>query len=159
MKSPTRLAAATGAVVAAVAFGSTAALASGSSSDHRKNDDPILRASVVGSMTDDPVLFGVSPGGKPWVIDEGKVRLWRDGSLRVEVEGLVIPGVGNPVPQLSASVVCGGAVVDRTSPVAFDTMGDARIRAKVMLPDRCLAPVVLLNPNDAAAAYIGVSGG
>lgn len=41
----------------------------------------------------------------------------------------------------------------------FDTKGDARLRTKVMLPDRCLAPAVLLNPNDAAAVYIGVSGG
>ncbi len=159
MKSPTRLAAAAGAVVAAVAFGSTAALASGSSSDHMKNDDPILRAGVVGSLVDDPVLFGVKPGAAPWEIDEGKVRLFGDGTLRVEVEGLVIPGRGNPVPQLSASVVCGGAVVASTSPVKFDTKGDARLRTKVMLPDRCLAPAVLLNPNDAAAVYIGVSGG
>ncbi|MEO5983016.1 MAG: hypothetical protein ABIQ13_11935 [Pedococcus sp.] len=159
MKSPTRLAAATGAVVAAVAFGSTAALASGSSSGHEKNDESILRASIAGSLVTDPMLFGVKAGGAPWVIDEGEARLSRDGSVRVEVEGLVIPGRGNPVPQLSASVACGGAVVATTAPVAFDAMGDAKIRARVMLPDRCLAPAILLNPNGNAAVYIGVSGG
>ncbi|GAB3081464.1 MULTISPECIES: hypothetical protein [unclassified Phycicoccus] len=158
MKSPTRLAAATGAVLAAVAFGSTAALASGSSG-HDDHDTTILRAGVVGSMVADPTLFGAKPGGAPWVIDEGQARVSRDGSVRVEVEGLVIPGRGNPVPQLSASVACGGMVVATTKPVAFDAQGDARIRAKVMLPERCLAPAVLLNPNGNPAVYIAVTGG
>ena len=158
MKSPTRLAAATGAVVAAVSFGATTALASGGSSGHDEGGS-LLRASVEGSLVDDPVLFGAKPGGAPWVIDEGQARLSSSGSLRVEVEGLVIPGRGNPVPQLSASVACGGKVVATTAPVSFDSMGNARIRAMVMLPDRCLAPAVLLNPNTNAGTYIAVTGG
>ena len=156
MKSPTRLAAAAGAVVAAVSFGATAAIAGGGSSG---GDDQILRAGIVGSLVDDPKLFGVNPGGAPWVIDEGHARLSDSGALRVEVEGLVIPGRGNPLPQLSASVACGGAVVATTPPVPFDAMGNARIRAMVMLPDRCLAPVVMLNPNTNAGTYIAVTGG
>lgn len=158
MKSRTRLAAATGAVVAAVAFGSTAALASGSSS-HHDTDSSILRASIDGSQVSDPTLFGAKPGGAPWVIDEGQARLSRDGSLGVEVEGLVIPGRGNPLPALSASVACGGTVVATTATVPFSTSGDARIRAHVMLPKRCLAPAVLLNPGGNAAVYIAVTGG
>jgi hypothetical protein len=162
MKSPTRFAAAAGAVVAAVAFGSTAALAGGSSSGH-DGDELILRSSILGSQLVDPPIAGATRGGAPWVLDEGEARLSQDGSLRVEVEGLVIPGRGNPVPLLSASVVCGGVVVATTPTAPFgttgDKVGDSRIRAKVMLPDRCLAPAILLNPNGNAAVYIGVSGG
>ena len=140
MKSPTRLAAATGAVLAAVAFGSTAALASGSSShhgsSHHDRDSSILRASIDGSQVSDPMLFGAKPGGAPWVIDEGQARLSRGGSLRVEVEGLVIPGRGNPLPALSASVACGGTVVATTATVPFSTGGVARISAHDTQPKR-----------------------
>ncbi|WP_406830980.1 hypothetical protein ABEG17_18560 [Pedococcus sp. KACC 23699] len=170
MKSPTRLAAATGAVLAVVAFGSTAALASGSSShhdsssqhessSHHDEDSSILRAPIDGSQVSDPTLFGAKPGGAPWVIEEGQARLSRSGSLRVEVEGLVIPGRGNPLPTLGASIACGGKVVATTATVPFSSSGDARIRAHVTLPTRCLAPAVLLNPGGNAAVYIAVTGG
>lgn len=37
----------------------------------------MLRASLQGSLTDDPALFGVAPGGAPWVITRGlKVAMW-----------------------------------------------------------------------------------
>lgn len=158
MKRHHRLAVATGAVLAAVAFGSTAALAHGGSGPG-DGDESILRAEVIGSQVNDPTLFGVKPGGAPWVIGEGTARLSGNGSLRVAVEGLVIPGRGNPVPRLSASVACGGAVVASTPSVPFDTAGNATIRAVVTLPDRCLAPVVLLNPNEVAGTYIAITGG
>lgn len=118
---------------------------------------------VVGSMPDEP-LFGVASGGLPWMDGGSRVRLSHSGRLVARVHRLVLsagPNTGrNPVPMIFASVVCNGSVVDSTDPVAYSTAGNARIRASVDLPDRCLAPAVLLRIPNAAAGnpYIGVTG-
>ena len=85
----------------------SSATASGGNSPGPRSD--ILRAPIQGSLTDDPSLFGLNPGMAPWVISEGTARLRANGDLQVEVEGLIIPTTGvNPVPRLSATVVCNG---------------------------------------------------
>lgn len=120
---------------------------------------PILQAPMAGSLPTDPALFGATPGGLPWVVETGSTTLRADGRLDVKVEGLIIPDRGtNPLPGLAASVVCNGVVVATTATVPFSPDGDARIRTSVVLPDRCLAPAVLLNPNGNAAVFIGVTG-
>jgi hypothetical protein len=138
------------------------ASSSGSSGQHRHhNDHPdqLLEAPIQGSLVTDPPLFGVNPGGAPWVIRRGEAELDANGQLEVDVRGLIIPTTGvNPVALLAASVVCNGAVVATTATVPFDTNGNAKIKATVKLPVRCLAPAVLLNPNGNAATYIGVTG-
>ena len=120
----------------------------------------ILRAELAGSLTTDPVLFQtVAPGGADWVSGTSEARLRRDGRLEVRVKDLVLTSTGaNPVTQLSASVACNGTVVATTPVVAFSPTGDAELRATVVLPQRCIAPVVLLNPRGNAAVYIGVTG-
>ena len=120
----------------------------------------ILNAELAGSLTTDPVLAQtVAPGGADWVIGDGVARLRHDGRLDVRVKGLVLTSTGaNPVTQVSASVACNGVVVATTAVVPFSTTGDAKIHAKVALPQRCIAPVVLLNPRGNAAVYIGVTG-
>jgi hypothetical protein len=52
------------------------------------------------------------------------------------------------VPQISARLVCNGAVVDTVGPVPFSPSGYARIKDKFTVPTRCLAPAVLLNRLD-----------
>lgn len=125
----------------------------------------LLRSGLVGSTPPPagPSLFGVPPGGAPWVADEdSSVRVGRDGRMVVRVRGLVIPTAPangtNPVPQLSASLVCNGAIAATTAAVAFDTAGDARIRTTVAVPSPCLAPAVLIHPNSNTAVYIAASG-
>ena len=126
----------------------------------------LLRSGVAGSTPapDGPVLFGVSPGGKPWVADRhSSIRVERDGDVRVKVRGLVIPVAPfngtNPVATLAASLVCNGMVVATTDAVPFSPAGDASIRAEMDIPTPCLAPVVLLRPSAAPAApYIAASG-
>lgn len=120
----------------------------------------ILSAELAGSLTTDPVLFQtVAPGGADWVSGTSEARLRRDGRLEVRVKDLVLTSTGaNPVTQLSASVACNGSVVATTAVVPFSPTGDAKIRATVTLPQRCIAPVVLLNPRGNAAVYIGVTG-
>ncbi len=150
---------ATFAAGAVIGISALAATSSASADGGHASRGDLLRASVQGSLTTDPPLFGVAPGGAPWVISEGSARLRADGRLDVEVEGLVIPTTGsNPVALVSATVVCNGVPLAPTAPVAFSTAGDAEIEAKVMLPARCLAPAVLLNPNGIPTVYIAATG-
>jgi hypothetical protein len=143
--------------------GSVAAAASSGSSGHQMQGNHhhgrLLKAPIQGSLVTDPVLFGAKPGGAPWVISRGEAKLDTSGRLEVDVRGLIIPTTGvNPVPSLAASVVCNGAVIATTASVPFSSTGDARIKATVTLPGRCLAPAVLLNPNGVSTTYIGVTG-
>lgn len=144
-------------VVTAGLIGAPAAFAGGG---HEGGGRTILDAELAGSLTTDPVLFqNVAPGGANWVIGNGEARLRHDGRLDVRVRGLVLTSSGaNPITQLSASVACNGAVVATTAVVPFSSTGDAKINAKVALPKRCIAPVVLLNPRGVATVYIGVTG-
>jgi hypothetical protein len=161
MRTPSKL------LLAAAAAAATLALlpvAAGADSDGG-GDGPLLRSGLVGSTPTaqgGPTLFGVAPGGAPWVVDEGTVRLGRDGRLDVKVEGLVIPtpppNGTNPLPGFSASVVCNGVDGALTAVAPLSTAGDGRIRATVSLPSPCLAPAVLVHPNGVAGAYIAATG-
>lgn len=141
-----------------------AALAVPGSATAADEDRPLLRSGLVGSTPapDGPTLFGVTPGTAPWVVDDGRVRVDRDGRLVVRIQGLVIPTAPangtNPVPQVSASVVCNGSVADSADPVAFAPDGDARISQVLDLPDTCLAPAVLVHPNALTSVYIAATG-
>jgi hypothetical protein len=147
------------AVAAATLVPASSAVANEDHSSHHRAHD-LLRAPIAGSLTSDPVIFKVSPGGAPWVIDRGNARVRTDGRIDVRVEGLIIPRGDNtnPVPRLSASLACNGKVVDTTDTVRFSKAGDARIHDKIRVPKRCIAPVVMLNPNGNAAVYIGITG-
>ena len=136
---------------------------------HDGNDNArVLKSDVFGSMPDGPVLFGVKPGGAPWVIGKGEAEARRDGSVKVEVEGLVIPtppqNGTNPLNGIAATVYCGATAVGTTKAYAFSAGGDARFEARVAkkLPSPCFAPAVLLNPapNGAVntAVYIAATG-
>jgi hypothetical protein len=97
-------------------------------------------------------IRGVSGGGIPWDIAEGKVVLRADGLLEVKVEGLVLATTGaNPVPTFRAIVSCqtivaGAAAVTNVSTGTFpaSTTGDSKIVATVSLPDPCFAPIVFV---------------
>ncbi len=106
-------------------------------------------------------IRGVDGGGLPWVLDEAKVELERDGKLKVEVEGLIIPadlGFGNnPAPFFRVIVSClsvdaGGNVVTANvmTTNGAEVMegdpqnGDAKIEADVVLPTPCIAPIVFV---------------
>lgn len=130
----------------------------------------LLRSGLVGSMPLPPAgtgrtLFGVAPGGAPWVVDhDSSVRVRDDGRLDVKIRGLVIPGRGNPVARVAATVVCNGGGVGQTvsTPAAdLSPEGDGRIRADLTLPEPCLAPAVLVRVAPAAGGvgpYIAANG-
>lgn len=124
----------------------------------------LLRSGLVGSSKAPvgPTLFGVLPGGAPWVVDSGRVRVDRSGRLELRVEGLVIPTAPfngtNPVPTLSVSVFCNGVSADTSGTVPFSTEGDAEVEADLDLPSPCLAPAVLVHPVTFTGVYIAANG-
>jgi hypothetical protein len=128
----------------------------------------VLKSEVFGSQPTGPVLFGVAPGGAPWVIHKSDARVSRDGFVDVRLAGLVIPtppsNGTNPVPEIAATVYCNGTAVGTTKAVPFSGAGDARIFAALgtPLPSPCLAPAVLFNPAAGGVAtttnYIAATG-
>jgi hypothetical protein len=148
----------------ALAAGATSAFAHDGSGQRRdgRHDDTVLQAAMFGSQPAGPVLFGVKPGGAPWVIDEGEATVRRDGRVEASVEGLVIPtppqNGTNPLTGIAATVYCGGVAVGTTRTAPFSSQGDASIEDTLAtaLPTPCLAPAVLLNPAPGGKANTGV---
>ena len=163
------LAAGIAALLLSVAVGASASDSSGSSgSGSGSGDEQLLDATLAPSMPGDPAFHGVNPGGVPWVLDRGEVKLSSDNELDLRVEGLVIPrpvgdGTAGAVTSITASLYCGAdaeTVATETSRQArLSRDGDARLRDRSFdVPDTCLSPVILVHPNGNAAAYIAVNG-
>lgn len=92
-----------------------------------------------------PVIAGITPGGAPWVLDEdSQVRVREDGRITVVVNHLVIPGRGNPIPLMAASLVCGDMVVDSTQPFAVSPEGNGAISDRITGTEDCDDPIVLI---------------
>jgi hypothetical protein len=134
----------------------------------KRHGAPLIKASLAPSQPSDPTFHNVAPGGAPWVLKRGEVRLKSDGKLNLRVKGLVIPGApGNgtpgPVNTVSASLYCGAdsntTAADTSQQVPISRKGDARIHDKSFtVPSNCLAPVILVHPNGDTTHYIAVDG-
>ena len=137
------------AALATLALTASPALASGHS---------ILRAELVGSMTADPPIAGIAPGGAPWVNGPSKARVREDGRIEVKIKGLVIPppvGTGvNPVASVVATLVCDGAVESSTAPFALDAAGDGSTSDVITGTRHCEDPIVLIQPAANLARFI-----
>lgn len=125
----------------------------------------VLNTSLAPSEPTDPKFHSVAPGGLPWVLRSGRVRLTSGGTLDLEVRGLVIPttGTARPVTTISASLYCGADTVtapaETTQQVPISSGGDARIHdSSFSVPSTCLAPVILVHPNGNASVYIALDG-
>ena len=131
----------------------TAATVATTSAGGRK----ILDSTMAGLPTGSLPLDGLTGGGVPWSIDNGRVLLFADGRLHVAVDGLVITASGvNPVTTGKAVVTCGGAPVAETATVPFSATGDAEIDAVVSLPSPCLGVTVFF--TNATSRWFAVSG-
>jgi hypothetical protein len=149
------------------------AQATGASSDRAKILEFDTLVGVTGPFVGSAnPIRGLSGGGLPWQISEGEGELKANGSLEVEVEGLVLldgPPVPperrgtNPVPEFRAVVSCLTIVdgVAGTTNVSTGTFpaspsGDSEIEAKVALPQPCIAPIVFVtSPTGAWFAATG----
>ena len=157
---------------AVLAVGATTAFADGDHGHHghknHRHGGKVIHADLFGSPIAGTTIFGVKPGGAPWVIDRGEAKVRRDGRVKVRVAGLVIPTAPqngtNPLSNIAATVYCGDTAVGTTKAVPFSTAGDARIDETLAtaLPRPCLAPAVLLNPAPGGAinttVYIAATG-
>lgn len=131
----------------------------------KRHGAPLIKASLAPSQPTDPTFHAVAPGGAPWVLKRGEVRLTRDGKLDLRVEGLVIPALGTPGPvtTISASLYCGAdantMAADTTQQAPLSRQGDARIHDPSFgVPSTCLAPVILVHPNGLTTLYIALDG-
>jgi hypothetical protein len=154
------------AVIAVTALGALALAlgASGGSQRGERHGKKLFELSLAGSILSDPPIHGKTRGGVPWDLKRGEARLNRNGEFRLKVRRLVVAGTNSarPVLTISASLFC---APDSNPDPAFTTgevpiseRGDARIRQRVTVPARCLAPVVLVHPNGGVARYIAASG-
>jgi hypothetical protein len=125
---------------------------------HHKGHN-LIRADFVPSLPTDPAIFTVKPGGAPWVLRKGDVRVRDDGRTDVRIKGLqVLRADGtsdNPVPLITVTLYCSGAPA-AVSPLESLSVpaGDARFRVWLHVPKKCAHATVLVNPNGAAATYI-----
>jgi hypothetical protein len=123
------------AVLGALVLGSVSATIAGG--------PKVLDARMVGIPTNGLVLHGIAGGGVPWAIDEGRAKLFADGRLQVEVNGLVVASSGvNPVATGRAIVTCSSVAVASSAAVPFSPTGDAVVDTTINLPSTCLAPAV-----------------
>jgi hypothetical protein len=123
------------AVLAALAIGTVAPVGAGG--------PKVLDATMAGIPVAGMSLDGIAGGGVPWVIDEGRAKLFADGRLEVEVEGLVLATTHvNPVATGRAIVTCANAVAATSAAVPFSSTGNAEVSTHVTLPHPCLAPAV-----------------
>ena len=152
-----------GAVIVAVMLGIVSLV--GSAAAHEGRGGRVIDAQLFGSHPLPPdgngvTLFGVDPGGKPWVIASSDAEARRNGRIEVEVRGLVIPGVGvGGVRTITASLYCNGASVGETEAVPLSAAGNAEIRDRIpRAPDPCLVPAILVHPNGGEGVYIAATG-
>jgi hypothetical protein len=130
-----------------------------------KDDDTTFESPLVGSTPNQPIA-GVLSGGTLWVVRRGEVTIEDDGSLKAEVQGLLLAGGGatgttGGIPALAASVVCGGVVAASTNAALLSGAGDFQVRQVLTLPKPCRGVMVLLQIARAGvplANYIAISG-
>jgi hypothetical protein len=126
-----------GALVGALAVGTVASTSAGG--------PKVLDARMTGIPTGGLVLHGLAGGGAPWILDAGRAKLFADGRLEVEVEGLTLLNGANPIDNGRAVVTCGSVAVASSPIVPFSDAGDAIVSTRVELPPTCLAPAVFFS--------------
>ena len=117
----------------------------------------LIDADLTPSNVTDPAINGVGPGGAPWIIDRGEVRVRDDGRMDVRIEGLQIPAAdgtaSNPVASINAVLYCAGTPVANSGAQPMTVPdGDARFRVQLQVPHHCDMASVLISPT----ALVGV---
>jgi hypothetical protein len=125
-----------------------------------------FEARLVACPANKTAIGDVGSCGKIWKLHSGKAELSKSGKLEVKVKGLVLNdtsvgdanGTPDGVDAVAAAVICSGpngaAVAAQTEPVPLSKAGDAKIEAKVSLPNGCVGPVIVLRER-----YEGKIGG
>jgi hypothetical protein len=98
-------------------------------------------------------VFGILPGGRPWVISTLRAEVKDDNRISVKGEGLLLAG-GNGVAttggqQVSATLICDG-MFSQTQLVDLDVNGNFEINDTLVphVPIPCVDPKLLIrNPQ------------
>src|SRR5581483_4590692 len=124
-----------------------------------------LKANLVACPANKTAIGDVGSCGKIWKLKSGEASLSGD-RLRVAGKGLVLNdastgefnGTPDGVDGVAAAVIChgpsGAAVGAQTDVVPLSKAGDAKVDAKIALPNGCIAPVIVLRER-----YEGKIGG
>jgi hypothetical protein len=133
---------------------------------HAASADDKFEAHLTACVANKTAIGDVGSCGKIWKLKSGEAELNAHGSLEVEVKGLVLNdttvgeynGTPDGVDAVAAAVLCHGPdglkVAAQTEPVPLSKKGDAKIKAKVALPNGCVGPVIVLRER-----YEGKIGG
>ncbi|NUS50110.1 MAG: hypothetical protein HOQ22_03585 [Nocardioidaceae bacterium] len=122
----------------------------------------VIRNTLTPSLPTDPAINGVPPGGKPWIIGRGEVRVRDTGRMDVRIRGLQIPNLNgdgvdvNPVGSINALLFCDGMLTADSGPHPMTVPGgNARFRVNLPLSGDCENPSVLISPTaSGGGAYI-----
>ena len=125
-----------------------------------------FKADLVACHSNGTAVGGVGSCGKIWKLKSGHAQLSSSGKLKVEVKGLVLNdtsvgefnGTPDGVDAVAAAVICNGpsgaAVAAQTDAMPLNKKGDAKVEAKLSLPNGCVGPVIVLRER-----YEGKIGG
>lgn len=128
--------------------------------------DEHFESELTACLANKTVIGDVPSCGKIWKLKSGEAELKQNGTLEVEVKGLVLNdttvgefnGTPDGVDAVAAAVLCNGPdglkVAAQTEPVPLSKKGDAKIKAKIALPNGCVGPIVVLRER-----YEGKIGG
>lgn len=128
--------------------------------------DDDFESPLTACLANKTAIGDVPSCGKIWKLRAGEAELSENGSLEVEVQGLVLNdatvgeynGTPDGVDAVAAAVLCNGPdglkVVAQTEPAPLSKKGDAKIKAKVSLPKGCVGPIIVLRER-----YEGKIGG
>jgi hypothetical protein len=125
-------------------------------------DDALVNSKLLACPSDKTALGGVNACGKVWKLQSGQAQVDKNGTLHVNLEGLVLndasTGQANGTPDgvdaVAIALVCGGKVAAQTPPVPLSRNGDAKVDAKVDAPKNCDSPMLLVRER-----YEGKIGG
>jgi hypothetical protein len=128
--------------------------------DDGRNGHDLIRMELTPSLPTDDPIDGVNPGGLPWQIQRGEVRVRESGRMDVRIEGLQVPRADgtadNPVGMIDAVLYCSGVQAADSGPHPMSIPeGDARFRVFLTVPQTCADATVLISPSAAVGtAYI-----
>ena len=126
----------------ALATVALAALVVGNVASTSAGGPKVLDARLTGIPAGAPTLHGLIGGGAPWIVDDGRAKLFADGRLEVDIEGLTLLNRTNPIANGRAIVTCSSVAAASSPVVPFSSAGDAQVTTVVSLPSPCLAPAV-----------------
>ena len=136
----------------AVAAGllATLVVGTGTASAQQGGRHKVLDEPLIGLATPLTVVAGVTGAGHAWSIEEGNAKLFSDGRVLVNVEGLVLfPEGTQPAANVRVKVSCNGGatagdIVQSDLVPLSQPEGDMHFNQWLTLPSPCATPVIFV---------------